>query len=374
MVTILTRWGKVNYTNLSHYSLLSERTYRRHFNQGLPLESVNQHLIAQASPPGHTLVLAVDCTFLEKSGRHTHGIDYFYNGKTQRSEKGLEFSVLSVVDIEQNTAYTLSAQQTEPGLSRQETSKSRVDFYLGHLAYALSYLPVPILYLVADAFYSKYKWVEGVVQLGLHAIGKLRCDANLKWLYTGEQKARGRKRLYAGKVALSTPKGLDFVEKRADETLVYTAVVWSVSLKRRIRILYLCKTVEGKFSCALLFSSDTEIAPLEIERIYRARFQIEFVFRDARQFTGLQDCQARSPQAIDSHVNASLTALNLAKLALAQQQQKDEPLHFSVGSLKRTLFNEHLLELFICYFDLDPTLIKSHPLYSELLEYGSLAA
>ncbi len=59
MVTILTRWGKVNYTNLSRYSLLSERTYRRHFNQGLPLESVNQHLIAQASPPGHTLVFAV---------------------------------------------------------------------------------------------------------------------------------------------------------------------------------------------------------------------------------------------------------------------------------------------------------------------------
>jgi hypothetical protein len=72
--------------------------------------------------------------------------------------------------------------------------------------------------------------------------------------------------------------------------------------------------------------------------------------------------------------NASLTALNLAKVALAKEQPNDEPLYFSVGSLKRTLFNEHLLELFICYLDLDPTLIKSHPLYPELLEYGSLAA
>ncbi len=70
MATILMLCGKVNYTNLSRYSDLSERTYRRHFNQGLPLETINQSLIAQASHPEHTLILAVDCTFLEKSGRH----------------------------------------------------------------------------------------------------------------------------------------------------------------------------------------------------------------------------------------------------------------------------------------------------------------
>ena len=136
--------GKVNYTNLSRYSHLSERTYRRHFNQGLPLESLNQHLIAQASAAENPLILVVDCTFLDKSGRHTHGIDWFYNGKTQRAEKGLEFSVISVVDVEQNTAYTLSAQQTEPGLSTQDSSKSRIDFYLGHLAYSLNYLPTDV--------------------------------------------------------------------------------------------------------------------------------------------------------------------------------------------------------------------------------------
>jgi hypothetical protein len=366
--------GKVNYTNLSRYSHLSERTYRRHFNQGLPLESLNQHLIAQASAAENPLILVVDCTFLDKSGRHTHGIDWFYNGKTQRAEKGLEFSVISVVDVEQNTAYTLSAQQTEPGLSTQESSKSRIDFYLGHLAYSLNYVPAEVRYLVADAFYTKYKWVEGVVQLGLHCVGKLRSDANLKWLYTGQQKSRGRKRLYGDKVDLSSPTGFEFVEQQEDGTGVYTAVVWSVSLKRRVRVLYLCKETDGKFSYAVLFSSDTQIAPLDIQRFYRARFQIEFIFRDARQFTGLADCQARSAQALDSHVNASLTALNLAKLTLAQQQCQDEPLHFSMGSLKRSLFNEHLLELFICYFDLDPTLIKSHALYPELLEYGSLAS
>jgi hypothetical protein len=30
------------------------------------------------------------------------------------------------------------------------------------------------------------------------------------------------------------------------------------------------------------------------------------------------------------------------------------------------------LERFICMLDLDPTLIKSHPNYESLLQYGSL--
>lgn len=41
---------------------------------------------------------------------------------------------------------------------------------------------------------------------------------------------------------------------------------------------------------------------------------------------------------------------------------------------KRFAFNEHLLELFIHLFNLDPTLMKLHPNYRQLLTYGSLAS
>ena len=108
-------------------------------------------------------------------------------------------------------------------------------------------------------------------------------------------------------------------------------------------------------------------------RCYSARFQIEFVFRDARQFTGLADCQARSPEAIDTHVNASLMALNLAKVTLQETQTAAAPLSFSIASLKRLALNEHLLDLFIDLFELEPTLIKSHANYRKLLDYGAIA-
>ncbi|NJK52688.1 MAG: transposase [Leptolyngbyaceae cyanobacterium SU_3_3] len=323
----------------------------------------------------------MDCTFIEKSGKHTHGLDWFYNGKTQRAEKGLECSVIAIVDLEQHTGYTLSAQQTEAGLQAQSTektgttrAKSRVDFYVGHLGYCQSYLPEWVRYVAADGFYSKLKWVDGVVGLNLHAIGKLRSDADLKFLYDGPQKHRGRPRRYGDKVDLSDPSRFEFVCELDKEVKLYTALVWSVSLKRTIRLAYLLKERDGKCSYVVLFSTDLNIDPCKIYRYYTARFQIEFIFRDARQFTGLAHSQARNPDALDSHLNASLTALNLAKAAIIRDNPNAcEPISFSMASFKRFALNEHLLELFIALFDLDPTLIKSHSSYQKLLDYGAIS-
>ncbi len=59
---------------------------------------------------------------------------------------------------------------------------------------------------------------------------------------------------------------------------------------------------------------------------YRTRFQIEFIYRDAKQFTGLNDCQARSEIKLHFHFNASLTAINLAKIthwiSIPKQERK----------------------------------------------------
>ena len=378
MTTIFVVCGKVNYTNLSRYSKLSERTYRRHFNQGIGIEWFNQQLIEQRRGSKHSQIAVVDCTFLEKSGRHTHGLDWFYNGKTQRAEQGLELSVVAIVDIEQNTGYALSAQQTEADLSESAKSKrskrNRIDFYLGHLADCVGYFPDAIRYVAADGFYSKYKWVNGVVSLGYHSIGKLRTDANLKFLYDGPYSGRGRPQRYDAKVNLKDTTRFEFIKSLEDGVKLYTGVVWSVCLKRKVRLAYLQKEQNARLSYVVLFSTDIDIDPVLLYRCYKARFQIEFIFRDARQYTGLADCQARAAQAIDTHVNASLLALNLAKVALQDQHPEGEDLSFSIASFKRLALNQHLLDVFIEMFELDPTLIKSHQNYQNLLDYGAIAS
>lgn len=421
--TILLVCGKVNFSNLSRYSDLSERTYRRHYCQPFAFVQFNQQTIELAIPATADSVAAIDCSFVPKSGKATYGLDWFYNGSASRSEKGLEISVIAVVDVAAHRGYTLSVQQTPatPGSSqRRAKSKSkskstqtfsrqdiericdalkqlpekpkasqlpehscepevtRVDHYLRHLNATHPYLPVGLNYLVADGFYSKQKFVDGVVELDLHLVSKLRVDADLRYLYTGPQNPKGRHRKYDGKVDLRDLSRFTLVEAIKPALNLYTAVVWHVSLKRKIRLALLVDTRKAdKTGYVLLFSTDVELDAKMMLSYYKARFQIEFIFRDAKQFTGLTDAQTRDPKKLDFHFNASLCALNLAKyddsLHPAQMNSEPSAAPFSMASYKRVAFNHHLLERFISKLDLNPTLIKSHPNYENLCSYGIIA-
>jgi hypothetical protein len=372
--------GQVSFTNLSRYSSLSERTYRRHFEQPFEFMAMNQCLIGKAIAAERFQVGAIDCSFIPKSGKATYGLDRFYNGKASRSERGLEISTIAVIDVAASLGYALSVQQTpasEPVTddSTQAAPITRTDHYLRHLKTTRAAFPASLRHLVADGAYSTFKWVDGVLQLDLEVIGKLRHDANLHYLYEGPQKPRGRRRLYAGKVSFDELSPWQALGEVKPNVSLYTTLVWSVNLKRRIRVVYLLNQHSPERACtALLFSTDLELDPFELYQAYRARFQIEFIFRDAKQFTGLNDSQARDKQKLDFHFNATLTALNLAKWDAYQQRDTAVPFVFSMVTYKRRKLNLHLLQRFIRNLDLDETSIKSHPNYANLCDYGTLVS
>jgi hypothetical protein len=372
-------YGRANFTNLSRYSQLNEKTYRRQYQRSFNFMRFNQQLIEQAIEPESEIILAVDCSFIPKSGKKTYGIDYFYNGSASRAEKGLEVSAMAVVDVTQKCGYSLSVQQTPPNISSPEKTQTpeitRIDHYLTQLKATIAYLPPSLRYVVSDGFYSKIKWVEGVTNLKLEAIGKLRRDANLRYLNQDEYSGKGRPRKYGAKVDLTDYSKFELVAQLSPDVALYTSVVWSISFKRKIRVCYLLNSTNvDSSSYAVLFSTDLKLDACSIYLYYKARFQIEFVFRDGKQFTGLADCQARDLTKLDFHFNSSLTALNLAKWDAIQQHNSDSDFVFSMASYKRRALNYHLLERFIDKLDLDPTLIKSHPNYSTLYEYGAIAA
>jgi hypothetical protein len=102
----------VNFSNLSRYSNLSERTYRRQFAESFDFTSFNAVLIEEAISPKSRKIAAMDCSFITKSGKQSYGVDYYYNGSANKSEKGQEISVISIVDVDNHQGYTLSVQQT----------------------------------------------------------------------------------------------------------------------------------------------------------------------------------------------------------------------------------------------------------------------
>ena len=124
----------------------------------------------------------------------------------------------------------------------------------------------------------------------------------------------------------------------------------------------------------VLASTDTELEAGELYQLYRARFQIEFIFRDAKQFTGLSDCQSRNQQALDFHFNASLATLNLARVEAVTAHQSKERMVFSMATRKQLAFNEQFIKVITEKLALDLTAIKNHEAYYSLKTYGAIAA
>lgn len=205
-------------------------------------------------------------------------------------------------------------------------------------------------------------------------IGKLRKDANLRYLYHGKQNARGRKRLYSAKFDINNLQALEFVgieEDNGKEIQLYTAIVKSISLEQNIRIVLVRQAISAnKYRQAILFSTDTAS---KIYQYYSTRFQIEFSIRDAKQFAGLSDCQARYKESLHFHFNASFMALNLIKIQDRQEASAmSKTIPFSMASWKVRFHNETLIRSFFSIFGLNLLEFKSHPAYNQALSLGSI--
>jgi len=322
-------------------------------------------------PKDQERIAAIDASFMNKSGKQTEGLGYFYHSPAGKAEKGLEISLISLIDINANTGYAIDVQQT---LDAKDTS--RVDAYVQHFRRVAPALKkASIRYLTADCYYSKIKFIDAVCEESFDLIGKLRIDADLKWLYQGEYVGRGRPKKYDGKVDILTEKArFGYHKTLEDGTDLYSQTVYCKCFKRNIRVVMLHSRQTGKEAYALLFSTDETLDPLKILRYYKARFQIEFLFRDAKQYTGLMDCQARCKEAIQMHANASLTALNLLKLEDRRQKQATQETVISIASWKRKKFNQHMMLRLFNKLGLSRDCEKIAQVFDEFSDYGAIAA
>jgi DDE superfamily endonuclease len=379
-VTILVLRGRVNFRNLSRSCDYAERTIARQFRRPFDWPDFHQRVLLTALAPHSELISAHDASFLAKSGKQTFGLGHFFNGCASRAERGLEMSPLAVVDVTRRCAFTLASAQTPPGeaATQAEPEATRVDFYTQQLRAHRHRLPSRVTYHCVDGYYAKKKYIDEVVRLDLHAITKRRSDADCLFLYTGPHpKRRGARRKYDGKVNFQALHRFEDLGTRPEEPQVhlYTAVVWHKTLQRRLRVVVLLnRKAPAKPRFIVLGSTDPDLNGHKLIDLYVARFQIEFLFRDSKQFTGLLDCQARAAAALDFHFNASLATLNRVRAADLGRQQGQGPHVFSMASWKQCQCNERLLDVFMEKFALDPTVVKNHACYDELRTYGAIAA
>lgn len=260
--------------------------------------------------------------------------------------------------------------QTPTTLNR-DAEQTRIDTYLAHIKHVVTTQQLqPLKYLVAEGYFSNQKFVDGICALEMHLISTLRRDAHLRHLYRGPRPSGpGRPKTYDGKVTCSDLSRFEHVDVDDADIALSHQVVNHPQLKRNLRLVVVHHLPTGRD--VLLFSTDVALSAQAISRYYQARFQIEFLFRDAKQFTGLSDCQARSANKLRFHCNASLSTVSFAKLEACQRADQPQA-PFSMASLKRRYFHQHLVDRILDHCATEGRLEKFSAVYEEFCNYGTI--
>ena len=314
--------------------------------------------------PKQKYAIAGDEVVTTKSGQKTYGVNWFFSGLAQRPVKGLAFFALSLVSLEQRQSYPLrieqviqpvkpaeascreSSTQTKGKRGRPKGSKNKdktqVNFsgellqIRGMLSALLSTTrgSIPLEYLLLDGKFGHNAAMQMTRQLGLHLVSKLRYDSALFLPYLGTNS----RRKYGDKLNPRQMSPEFLCQSSIEEdwrTDIYQVQVLHKEFAQPLNLVILLKTniKTQQQGHVLLFSSDLELTYNQLIDLYSLRFQIEFNFRDAKQFWGLEDFMNISQTAVTNAVNLSFFMVNLSRRLLQDFQSPHSP-QFSILDLK----------------------------------------
>ena len=306
---------------------ISYKTIERFFDKKIDWLSLKWKLIE--SVIGKEVILVADESTVSKSGKVTHGLGYFYSGLQNRAIKGISFLSFSLVDVERRRAYPLFTKQVKKekktkeeksikkSVGRPKGSKNKNSSTLRlkgifriigwYIRIIRKVIRVPTLqYFVYDGAFGNNVGIQTVKRSGLHLISKLKKNSNLYFKFKGKQKSRGRKRIYG--------ELIDCEKNIEVKIYKFEALHKKISGALNIVIIFSTNLSNKKTTHTILFSTDLKQEYEKIIEYYSLRFQIEFNFRDAKQFFGLEDFMNIKKRRIHNFANLSMFMNNLSFL------------------------------------------------------------
>ena len=176
-----------------------------------------------------------------------------------------------------------------------------------------------VTYFVFDGEFGYNGALQMVKQTGMHLISKLQKNSALYYPYEGEQKKRGAPRNYGDKIDYENidDKYLkETITEKNITTKIYQIEMLHKLFASRLNIVIIQKinTDTDKIAHVVLFSSDLNLEYAKMKNYYSLRFQIEFVFRDAKQHWGMEDFMGIKEKAVHNSTNLSTFMVNIAHI------------------------------------------------------------
>lgn len=376
IAAMLSMTGRVTMLGVSRWAGKggSYRTIQRFYSTAIPWAQVFWQFFCQNLFQKEAVyLLAGDECVVSKAGKKTYGLDHFFSGLQQKVIPSLSFFVISLVSVEQRRSYPLYMEQTvrseeekatckakkeaqkakatepkrKPGRPKGSKNKDKTEISLNpelkRIQKMLEVLLIQIssvlqpTYLALDGHFGNYPAYRMVRQTGLHLISKLRWDAALFFPYEGPYKGRGPHRKFGARVdyhAIPERYLRGTAVKKGVQTCIYQAQLLHKDFSEPLNVVIIVKTNLRTHAWAhvILFSSDLELPFEKLIEYYSLRFQIEFNFRDAKQFWGLEDFMNVNQTTVTNAANLSLFMVNLSQVLMCDFRQIDPD--FGVLDLK----------------------------------------
>jgi len=369
---MLAMTGRVTMLGISRWTGKggSYRTIQRFFNSSIVWVKVNwlfirHHLL----DPEEVILIGGDESVVTKSGQKTYGLDRFFSSLYGKPVAGLSFFSLSLISVKERTSYPVMMEQvvkdkaekpaqkrSGPKVKKQARKRGRpkgsqnknrravelsayllqIQTMLKSLLLLLGIDLVPV-YCVMDGAFGNNKALQMVRQCSLHLISKLRCDAALYFPYQGPQQKRGANKKYGDKLNYDHIPPIYLKETKivdAIQTNTYQMQMWHKLFPDLLNIVIIVKINLKTQARAhvVLFSSDLQLAYDKLIDYYRLRFQIEFNFRDAKQFWGLEDFMNVNQTPVYNAANLAMFMVNLSQVLIRHFRPTCPT--FSVNDLK----------------------------------------
>jgi len=323
---------------------------------------------SQLQKPDHEYIAAGDEVVFGKAGKETYGIGRFFSSLQNRVIPGLSFFVFSVINVKERQSYPIqavqmvkekgenkkkdekkSAKKEKRSVGRPKGSKNKKNEKPTLSPELLRIQPVlqaflailkgvlAVQYLVMDGHFGNYPSAWMVLQTGLQFVSKLRSDAALYEPFTGKYCGRGARPKYGDKVDVRKMKKKYLKSDKKEDgirTQIYQAILLNKGFTSSINVVVILKTnlSTHKQAHIILFSTDLKLPYEKLFDYYTLRFQIEFNFRDAKQYWGLDDFMNVKEEAVTNAANLSFFMVNFSSVLLRRYRENNP--EFSVLDLK----------------------------------------
>jgi putative transposase len=365
---MLSMSGRVTMRGLSRWSGKggSYRTIQRFFNTSLNWCHLQWLLIRQhLLDADDVVVMSGDYVVVTKSGKTTYGLERFFSSLYGKAVPGLCFLSLSLLSVKRRTSYPVVTEQVEKACEatapaqpkkkasgqrgRPKGSKNRnrrevelsasLRFIQEHIQRLLQQIgdACKVVYFIFDGELGHNGAMQMVRQVGLHLVSKLRYNSALYFPYAGPYVGRGPRRKYGKKLDYRNIPSSFLQATLIDEgieTNIYQMSLWHKKFADRLNVVVIVKRhlQTHKTAHVVLFSSDLTLSHAQLIDYYRLRFQLEFNFRDAKQYWGLEDFMSVHEEPVYNSANLAMFMVNVSQ-ALMRPMRARWPA-FSVNDLK----------------------------------------